>query len=895
MHVTVFVKNEEVVSEKLAWILGKEALLRRWSQLQNMFSHYKNADDRLIVIDNCIEVQSEVSKVCDKLDKIVERTSQNCDMDVNKRYLVFCCEQLRLACIAAKRRRYSSDLLRVAFLLFTRSSVAYRILYESGILIMPHVNTLRRLSTIFTVSAGLENTDQVNYLRLRARDLDERQRFVCLQMDEIHVNPTFAFKGGNVSGNAQNSADQAHSVQAFMISSVFGHTTEIVSLHPVKNITAEELCCLLKKAIAAVQLSGFVVVAVSADNNQVNCKTYEILSGTGKLELSIANPQLPDKRMFLLFDTVHILKCIRNNWLNQKDPEQTFRYPLFSRFLSKIASLLTSNADESSNDELPSSSTQETSNSSFVKPNAVSHDNLPGPSSFISSFVAPVAETLPLNPVNSSLVGHTSTVSFPSSTFVPPINFFPTSAPFISPMPLTPFVLLPVNNALHLVPFFNLQTLPVQRDVSVTPVKCVAAVSCLKTIYHAEKNSIVKKAHKLSFKSLYPTNLERQQVSLVVNIFNEFNVAALEQQNDEKCKQTANFIRLITAWWRIVNVKQCFKGVHKRDTLSLPISDCSDERLQFLECFADWLQEWGSSDDGCLTRQTFRALHHTCLALAQLVKYALTTLSVEYVLLGKLQTDNLERRFGEYRQLSGGNYNVSVQQVLESEKKLRVSSFLALNSSTLGHIAITDIRDALSMSNSDESNDGEEEKVDDFMDVPLDVKHSNFPCDENALTYVTGFVLHKFLQRHACLTCAPKFVQNKSLELSDDSQTFCSYISSLDRGALKYPTLLSVRFAYKVYSVVQMLVSEPYEAKFLKCRNHRFVVFELVMQSICVDDVYEDYVDACSVCNQFTTGLLRHMLPLFVNVFLNNYVKKRNDQHAARGGKKGKRKLQTLT
>jgi hypothetical protein len=170
---------------------------------------------------------------------------------------------------------------------------------------------------------------------------------------------------------------------------------------------------------------------------------------------------------------------------------------------------------------------------------------------------------------------------------VPPVKFFPISAPFISLMPLTPFVLLPVNNALHLVPFVNVQTLPLQRDVSVTPVKRVAAVSCLKTIYHVEKNSIVKKAHKLSFKTLYPTNLERQQVSLV-NIFNEFNVAALEQQNDEKCKRTANFIRLITAWWRIVNVKQCFKGVHKRDALSLPVSDCSDERLQFLECFADW-------------------------------------------------------------------------------------------------------------------------------------------------------------------------------------------------------------------------------------------------------------------------------------------------------------------
>jgi hypothetical protein len=75
-----------------------------------------------------------------------------------------------------------------------------------------------------------------------------------------------------------------------MTTSVLGHTTLIVLLHPIKNTTVEELCCLLKKTIAAMQLGGFVSIAVSPDNNQVNCKTYEIFTGTGKLELSTANP-----------------------------------------------------------------------------------------------------------------------------------------------------------------------------------------------------------------------------------------------------------------------------------------------------------------------------------------------------------------------------------------------------------------------------------------------------------------------------------------------------------------------------------------------------------------------------------------------------------------------------
>jgi hypothetical protein len=59
-----------------------------------------------------------------------------------------------------------------------------------------------------------------------------------------------------------------------------------------------------------------------------------------------------------------------------------------------------------------------------------------------------------------------------------------------------------------------------------------------------------------------------------------------------------------------------------------------------------------------------------------------------------------------------------------------VSSFLALNSNKLGHIAITHIRGALSMNNSEEElNDDEEQTVDDFVDVPLNVKNSNFLAD----------------------------------------------------------------------------------------------------------------------------------------------------------------------
>jgi hypothetical protein len=130
--------------------------------LQNILSHYKYADKQLTVNDICVEVQSEVLNICDELNRIVERTSQNCDINVNRWYPILCSKQLCLANVTATIRRCISDwtghyivgvyvipklcnmhvyksLYNVLhFFLFTHSSVAHHILHELGTLIMPH-------------------------------------------------------------------------------------------------------------------------------------------------------------------------------------------------------------------------------------------------------------------------------------------------------------------------------------------------------------------------------------------------------------------------------------------------------------------------------------------------------------------------------------------------------------------------------------------------------------------------------------------------------------------------------------------------------------------------------------------------------------------------------------
>ena len=60
-------------------------------------------------------------------------------------------------------------------------------------------------------------------------------------------------------------------------------------------------------------------------------------------------------------------------------------------------------------------------------------------------------------------------------------------------------------------------------------------------------------------------------------------------------------------------------------------------------------------------------------ALLEIADYCTDELKAENNLLEKFQLDSLEACFKQYRQLAGGKYNLSLHQVNECEKKLRLS------------------------------------------------------------------------------------------------------------------------------------------------------------------------------------------------------------------------------
>ena len=144
---------------------------------------------------------------------------------------------------------------------------------------------------------------------------------------------------------------------------------------------------------------------------------------------------------------------------------------------------------------------------------------------------------------------------------------------------------------------------------------------------------------------------------------------------------------VIIKWSNVVNVKTLFKGKVKRLEDAEPVASTDSSNLEFLQKFVLWLEAWEdiqiivnnnsvSFRAFKLSKGTYFALHHTSQALILCTQYLLCEMEFNYVLLGKFQTDNLENRCGLYRIMSGCNYNVSVSQVLESEKKIKIMKVL---------------------------------------------------------------------------------------------------------------------------------------------------------------------------------------------------------------------------
>ena len=212
--------------------------------------------------------------------------------------------------------------------------------------------------------------------------------------------------------------------------------------------------------------------------------------------------------------------------------------------------------------------------------------------------------------------------------------------------------------------------------------------SHLTRLYHMERGNPGKMAYKLTDKVLRPSVLERVNVGLAAAATDETTTAALRhfEEHVPDCQSfadTAEFLELIRCWFKFSTCNVSEHMVRRLDDKSRVAlrSGCedSDKSLDFLSKFGNYMRSFHDSAGlKQMSKDTCMAVYYSSRGLAGQAKYLLKTYSdlLNYVLLGKIQSDHIERHFGHLREISGGNYWSSVRQFMENEAVIRIKSLI---------------------------------------------------------------------------------------------------------------------------------------------------------------------------------------------------------------------------
>jgi len=243
------------------------------------------------------------------------------------RVIWFMYKQLRL--ITQSVYSYSYDFLVFASVFYNTAPNAYRFLRTNGNCLLPCYNTIRKIKLSKAMSPLIEQHDStcLCYVKEKVKILQPSDKTVMLLVDEIHLQQFFDYKGGNIVGAASNSNEAAKSAFAFMISSIVSKYKDVVHVLPTCKTIAMDLFALIQRTIRGLEEAGFRVCSVITDNSAINRKAMSFFAEPHQLSFVYPHPCDLSRPLFFLFDSVHLLKCIRNNWINVKSTGKCMMYP----------------------------------------------------------------------------------------------------------------------------------------------------------------------------------------------------------------------------------------------------------------------------------------------------------------------------------------------------------------------------------------------------------------------------------------------------------------------------------------------------------------------------------------------------------------------------------------
>ena len=242
------------------------------------------------------------------MSQFPKKVREICDTvsdEYQKRRILFLARQLELCVYSENGRRYLPSDFKSAIELFIRSRNCYKALKD--FLVLPHPKTIKSLFGKLSDPGSIQECQEIvkNVL-----------------LDEVYLKPSVRYCGDHIIGQAVDVNKPARTMLALMVCPFYGAPAFVARIIPIFSICAD---LIYQQIITLVKIihdsSGFVFLIMN-DNHRANVKFFNMLHtnyGTVNdycIKHPIKNDVFPV--LYLLFDTIHLFKSLRNKWVTEK-------------------------------------------------------------------------------------------------------------------------------------------------------------------------------------------------------------------------------------------------------------------------------------------------------------------------------------------------------------------------------------------------------------------------------------------------------------------------------------------------------------------------------------------------------------------------------------------------
>ncbi|KAI6661466.1 hypothetical protein LOD99_13339 [Oopsacas minuta] len=308
----------------------------------------------------------------------------------------------------------------------------------------------------------------------------------------------------------------------------------------------------------------------------------------------------------------------------------------------------------------------------------------------------------------------------------------------------------------------------------------------------------------------FPLRIERQNVRLVLMVFNDLTLSALEIQNENVVK----------------------------NIVIIPPSLLES----FLPC-----GKYSLTDN--------KLFNESC--------------GFSYVLSAFRQIDPLEHHFGLYRMMAGSNYHISYIQILESERRLKLSNILKMFSDQQDscqsiHTFVKSFTSPFSTSSDDQID------LEPYLDGICDVLSIEYTQQIlQSLAFIGGYSVYKFLKGlQECRLCTDTLTYDKEFIPDSDSISQFKLLQLTDRGELKYPSEHVLSSVITLWRILFAIEDNDHLANLLVHGPARKILLELTLIYMEGDASIDICKSNCYICNVTRWDILRKHILLLLIVFL---------------------------